>query len=96
MAYEECFVSNYSFYMSELDVRKFISVKGDQSILAFQAFVSHSDGDVPFYKLSYIGGKRKLRGIPHPYKYLDNNSWLTQVEWRQKLWWRLGASYNFV
>lgn len=83
--------SDYRFQLSSLDVRKYIPVKGDESILGLQAYFSHSDGDVPFFKLPYIGGKRMLRGIPHPHKYLDKNAWFAQAEWRQNIWWRIGA-----
>lgn len=82
--------SDYRYSFSKVDARKYISLRKDKTILALQAFVSHSKGEVPFYKLSYIGAKDMLRGIPHPYKYLDNDAWFTQLEFRQHLWWRLG------
>lgn len=90
-AYDDFTGSDYSFVSANLDVRKFYSLNGDKSILGFQAVVNSTSGDVPFYKLSGIGGKRMLRGIAHPYRYLDKHSWFAQAEWRQHIWWRLGG-----
>jgi len=89
--FEDWMGSDYRFQLSSLDIRKFISVKGDKSIVGLQGYISHSNGDVPFFKLPFIGGKRMLRGIPHPHKYLDENAWFAQAEWRQDVWWRIGA-----
>lgn len=90
-AYDNFTGSDYSFVSGNLDVRKFCSINGDKSILGFQVVVNSTSGDVPFYKLSSIGGKRMLRGIAHPYRYIDKHSWFTQAEWRQHIWWRLGG-----
>jgi len=90
-AYDKFLGSNYQFTSSSLDVRKFISLKGNESILGFQAMVNATTGDVPFYKLSSIGGKRMLRGIAHPYRYMDKHSWFAQAEWRKHIWWRIGG-----
>lgn len=89
--YDRLVGSDYSFTTGNLDVRKFISLKSDESILGFQAMINTTSGDVPFYKLSSIGGKRMLRGIAHPYRYIDKHSWFAQAEWRRHIWWRLGG-----
>ena len=83
--------SEYDFSSSSIDVRRFISLNGDKSILGFQGVVNATVGDVPFYKLASIGGKRMLRGIAHPYRYMDRHSWFAQAEWRKHIWWRLGG-----
>ncbi|WP_439182343.1 BamA/TamA family outer membrane protein [Carboxylicivirga taeanensis] len=90
-AYNDFTGSDYRFVAANLDVRKFCSFNSDKSILALQAVMNSTFGDVPFYKLSSIGGKRMLRGIAHPYRYLDQHSWFAQAEWRQHIWWRLGG-----
>lgn len=89
--FEDWMGSDYRFQLSMVDIRRFISINKDKSILGFQGYFSHSNGGVPFFKLPYIGGKRMLRGIPHPHKYLDENAWFVQSEWRQSIWWRIGA-----
>ena len=83
--------SEYRFGNTMLDVRRFIAIKGSEQVLALQAYFNSVYGDVPFYKLSTAGGKRLLRGIGHPYKYLGRHAWLAQAEYRRYLWWRLGA-----
>ncbi|MBK3517205.1 BamA/TamA family outer membrane protein [Carboxylicivirga marina] len=90
-AYDNFIGSDYRFTSSSIDVRKFISLKGEESILGFQTVINATTGDVPFYKLSSIGGKRMLRGIAHPYRYMDKHSWFAQAEWRKHIWWRLGG-----
>jgi len=90
--YKSYLGSEYDFNLNSLDVRKYLSVVEDKSVLAFQGVFSASSGNVPFYKMPSVGGKNNLRGVPHPYKYIDKNSWFTQVEWRQKVWWRIGVA----
>ncbi|WP_430813566.1 BamA/TamA family outer membrane protein [Carboxylicivirga sp. RSCT41] len=89
--YSKAFGSDYEFLTTTLDVRKYISLKGNESILAFQTYLSGAEGDVPFYKLSFLGGSRLLRGISHPYRYMDKHVWYAQGEWRKHIWWRLGG-----
>jgi len=83
--------SAYDFTSTTLDVRKYVSLNKDKSILGFQAYVSGADGEVPFYKMSFLGGSRLLRGISHPYMYMDKHAWYAQSEWRKHIWWRLGG-----
>ncbi|MCU4175623.1 BamA/TamA family outer membrane protein [Carboxylicivirga sp. N1Y90] len=83
---------DFKFTSSSIDYRKYFSIVKDKSILAWQGAMTFTNGSVPFYKLSTIGGKELLRGIPHPHKYLDKNAWYSQLEWRQHFWWRIGAT----
>ena len=84
-------LGDYGFSNYNVDVRKYFSIKEDKMVLAAQAYVNITDGNTPFYKLSSLGGKRFLRGIPSPLKYIDNNAWYVQTEYRQYIWWRVGA-----
>jgi len=83
--------SQYNYRLSSLDVRHYFPIIKNNSVLASQLVINSSDGNVPFYKMPGIGGKNLLRGIPHPYKYIDKSAWYAQAEWRQKVWWRIGA-----
>lgn len=83
--------SDFKFALGSFDVRKYLTLVSDKTILAWQGVLNMSSGEVPFYKLPGIGGKHLLRGIPHPHKYLDVNAWYTQAELRQHLWWRVGV-----
>ena len=84
-------LGDYAFNAYNVDVRKFFSIKEDKSIIAAQAYLNITDGNTPFYKLSALGGKRFLRGIPSPLKYIDDNAWYVQAEYRQHIWWKVGA-----
>ncbi|MCU4166272.1 BamA/TamA family outer membrane protein [Carboxylicivirga caseinilyticus] len=83
--------SDFDFNLSLIDIRRYFPILKENNILAAQLVLNSSSGNVPFYKLPSVGGKYNLRGIPHPYKYIDKASWFTQFEWRQKVWWRIGA-----
>ena len=60
-------------------------------IFAFQFYSRAVFGDVPFQKLSYLGGETILRGYS-PYKYADKRFIGTQAELRFRLFWRLSAT----
>lgn len=84
--------SQYQYALATFDGRFFTSpFAPNNGTLAAQVFVSASTGDVPFYQLPQLGGRRALRGIPHPYKYTDRYVWYTQAEYRRMIWWRLGG-----
>lgn len=83
--------SDYQFGNTMVDVRRFFPLDGTSQVLALQGYFNSEYGNAPFYKLSAVGGKRLMRGIGHPYKYLARNAWFVQAEYRRHLWWRLGA-----
>jgi hypothetical protein len=85
------FGSQYQYQIATFEGRYFVAPFDTRNIIATQFFVSTSSGDVPFYQLPQLGGKRALRGIPHPYKYIDQYVWYTQAEYRRMIWWRLGG-----
>ncbi|GAF03838.1 BamA/TamA family outer membrane protein [Saccharicrinis fermentans] len=81
---------DYSFSTVTLDVRRFISLTKKDRVLASQFYLKSAHGNVPFFRLPVLGGKKLLRGISHPYKYMDKNSVYMQTAYRSPLWWRLG------
>lgn len=89
--YGKLLKSHYSFIKSALDIRHYISLKSKKSIIALQGFLSSTNGDIPFFKLPFIGDKRRLRGFSHPYLYMDRNAWFAQAEWRRHIAWRIGG-----
>ncbi|BDD07224.1 BamA/TamA family outer membrane protein [Aureibacter tunicatorum] len=84
------FSNSSDFTKFIFDARKYVKIQSWKNVLAFQAKASSSSGGLPFFMMSNIGGKNDLRGIEHANKYIDNQSFLTQVEYRRHLWWRLG------
>jgi hypothetical protein len=81
--------SDYDYSQFNIDGRCFALV--GKSVLASQLQLISGNGHAPFYRLAALGGKRGLRGIPHPLKYINNNMWLFQTEYRTHIWWRFGG-----
>ncbi|HBH22929.1 MAG TPA: hypothetical protein DDY13_05840 [Cytophagales bacterium] len=81
---------NYGAYL--IDFRKYMKIKNENNVFAFQVMADlRSGGDVPFYKLPYIGGDERLRGIENRNLYLDRQAMLVQAEFRKHLFWRFGG-----
>lgn len=87
--------SNYGglgdFMTMTVDYRKYISIK--KTVIAAQAYLSTVTGNTPIHLLPTFGGTRLDRAVGHNLKYLGDNAWFTQVEWRTPLFWRLGAAF---
>ena len=85
------FSSEYTFSIFSFDFRKYLSLGNEKNILAMQLLTRFSSGEVPFYKLPKLGGSRRLRGISHANRYIDNNVFYMQAEYRRELFWRFGG-----
>lgn len=92
--------SSYKYYFNQwnsgegfsnfiTDLRLFLPVS--QNVLAFQGLLEVSTGDVPYYLLSEVGGKYRLRGLDHSRRIVDKSVWLVRSEFRSHLWWRIGT-----
>jgi outer membrane protein assembly factor BamA len=81
-------IGDFNFYSLELDVRHYSSFSEDH-ILAGQAYLLASGGDIPFYKVPSMGGQNRMRGYYYG-RYRDNVYLTLQLEYRQFFWWRLG------
>jgi hypothetical protein len=81
------FGSDYQFTSFELDVRKFYRLV-KHNILALQVYSFNNVGsEIPLRSLAYLGGASKLRGY-YEGRYLDNNNFVIQSEYRFKLYKR--------
>ena len=90
--YSSAFGGDFNYTHFVLDFRKYISVKNEKNILAFQAAANFTSGDdIPFYKLQKVGGNSRLRGIENANLYIDKQSFWMQAEYRRKLFWRFGG-----
>lgn len=81
--------SGFAYEQFSFDGRGFLPL--GKGVLGAQCQWITSDGEVPFFKMAALGGKRAMRGVPHPLKYNDLHMWLLQGEYRRDLWWRFGA-----
>jgi outer membrane protein assembly factor BamA len=90
--YPDVAVNDYSYGLMRLDYRIYRQLFSAKNVIAWQ-FVSQFTfgGDVPFYKLPRIAGSKRLRGINHYNRYLQEQSFYSQVEYRRQLFWRLGG-----
>lgn len=90
--YSEKFGGDFNYTRFLIDLRKFVSIKSEKNILAFQAAGNFTTGnDIPFYKLQKVGGDSRLRGIENSNLYIDKQSFWMQAEYRRELFWRFGA-----
>ena len=83
--------SDYQYQHFFFDYRQYERFFSDQRVLAFQLSGQFNQGNIPFYKLSKLGGKDYLRGIDNTNLYTAQNSFYAQIEGRQHLFWRLGG-----
>ena len=83
--------SDYKYQHFFFDYRQYEKIFSDQRILAFQLAAQFNQGNIPFYKLSKLGGKDYLRGIDNTNLYTAQHSFYVQIEGRQHLFWRLGG-----
>lgn len=88
------YFGDYDFSSFKIDARNYIKLSENDKVLAFQAYLNSAYGDVPFFRMPTLGGKRLFRGIDRPYKYMDTNVAYLQAEYRSPLWWRIGYVLN--
>lgn len=90
--FNEAFTGAYNYTSFLVDYRKYMELLGPKNILALQFRANFTSGDdIPFYKLSKLGGDDRLRGIAHKNLYMDRQSYFLQAEVRQDLFWRFGG-----
>ncbi len=82
-----------SFEKLTLDARQFMSVTKN-SVLAIQQYVALIRGNAPFQELSRIGDIREISLMRGYYtgRYLDNNVFVLQAEWRYPIVNRLSGT----
>ena len=81
--------SQFNYRRLSADAAHYWSL-GKKGVFALNAVGVFSFGDVPFHQMPVIGGTKRLRGYFEG-KYRDNHLVLVQGEYRQPLFWRLGA-----
>lgn len=86
---------DYGWLEGELDGRAYIPLFSDRTSLAVRGFSElkspKGGSQIPFYDLSYLGGRSNLRGFQN-YRFRGNNSALFSGELRQTVWPRSEAS----
>ncbi len=87
-AYGSSAGSDFTFGRVELNLRKYFPM-GLRRVLAVQAYVCSTSGEVPFYKLPLLGGDSLMRGY-YKGRYRDKGLALVQSEFRVLITPRIG------
>lgn len=82
--------SDYDFTRVRLDAAGYFS-RSEKRVLALNALLVSSHGDVPFQDLAMIGGPKKMRGFFEG-RFRDKSLWMLQAEYRVALPWRFGVA----
>lgn len=89
--YSSLFQSEYGFQSYKIDARKYFSLKeSGKEVLAFQALMLFTSGDVPFEEMGMVGGEIIMRGYFEG-RYRDKNSIQAQMEYRRLISGRFAA-----
>ncbi len=83
------FGSDYRYTNYVVDLRRFERV-GQRGVLALQAYGFFNSGNVPLRSLASFGGANSMRGY-YDGRFRDKDQFVVQAEYRQPLFWRLGA-----
>jgi outer membrane protein assembly factor BamA len=79
----------YAYRTLELEILHYRALS-ERSVLAAHFVASARSGDPPFGKLGQLGGGALLRGY-YEGRFRDRNLLAGQVEWRARIWRRLGG-----
>lgn len=82
MIYNKFLDENKDFSVFAFDLKNYRQLFNNT--LAFQANLINESGDVPFYSLAGYGGSNIMRGYNEG-RYLDKNSFASQVEYRFRI-----------
>ncbi|WP_338235614.1 BamA/TamA family outer membrane protein [Persicobacter diffluens] len=87
------YFGDFNFHHLELDLASFWKIGSAKNVIGAQAYYEFVLGDdVPFYKLPQLGGKHHFRAIGHPNRYIDNQIYYVQAEYRRHIYGRFGAA----
>jgi hypothetical protein len=81
--------SDYGWLVGEMDARGYIPLGTDKTVLALRGFAllknPRGGSQIPFYDLSYLGGRMYVRGFLD-FRFRGNNAALASAELRQTVW----------
>ena len=88
--YSKAWGSTFDYNKYELDLRYYHSLgEGDLQVVGGQVYGVFTFGNGPFYDIAMLGGKTIMRGY-YLGRYRDNALLAGQVEYRTRLFWRIG------
>jgi outer membrane protein assembly factor BamA len=91
LLYSPLLQSEYGFQSYKIDARKYFSFReSGKEILAFQALMVFTSGDVPFEEMGMVGGEIIMRGYLEG-RFRDKNCIQAQMEYRRLVSGRFAA-----
>lgn len=87
LGFSKQFMSSHDFNETGFDLRKYIPI--GKQVIAIQGMTEMQFGDVPFNRLSSLGGDRFMRGYIKG-KYRDKMMVQASVEYRSPMWNNFG------
>ncbi len=81
---DEAWGSDFTYNKMHLDLRQFLPLFHEDTILAVRGKLIISQGEVPFYEMANYGGSSSVRGY-YGYRFIDENATQLNVEIRQGL-----------
>jgi len=87
--FDRAFLSDYNYRSLEVDLRCFKTY--GELTLGVQGNFESNSAEVPFTRLSLVGGGKTMRGY-YRGRYRDQKLWQTQAEIRRKVKGRFGAA----
>lgn len=89
MTFGETIGSEYGFSSVLVDLRKYVPIT-ETHTLALELIGELQSGEVPFFKLAYLGGEDLLRGL-YQGRFRDKALLAGQAEYRLPVFWRFSA-----
>jgi outer membrane protein assembly factor BamA len=88
--YSKAWGSSFDYNKYEVDLRAYSAIgEGDRHVIGGQVYGIFTFGNGPFYDIAMLGGKTIMRGY-YLGRYRDNDLLAGQVEYRTRLFWRIG------
>lgn len=83
--------SSFDYGKLIIEARKFLPISPRQTI-GVQSYLELTQGIAPFNDLALMGGTKRMRGY-YEGRYRDNHYFMTQVEFRSHLFWRISGVF---
>jgi outer membrane translocation and assembly module TamA len=90
MRFSPSFGSDFAYDLNWIDARRYFDFKKDR-VVAAQVYARLSNGAVPFFHMSQLGGNQRMRGYFEG-RYRDKQLIGWQAEYRTPLFWRIGLA----
>lgn len=88
--FSEAYGSDFNYHLIWANFIKYFDL-GEDRVIGVNAYGRFSNGEVPFFHMSQVGGSNRMRGYYEGF-HRDNHKIGWEVEYRTPLFWRFGLS----